>query len=226
MTSNYIFYINEIRLPIPPSKYTCKYSNKNKTETLINNGEINILKTPGLTEFSFDVMLPHQPYPFAIYENGFMEPQYFLAEFSVMKEKNTPIYFKVLRKSASGIKLFDNDNFKCTLESFSYTEDAEKGADITVSITLKQYRDYCTIKYIMQEDGTMKEESERAIDEEKKEEIPTEDNIKEYTVVEGDCLWNICKKYYGDGSKCWEVAKNNNITNPNLIYPGQVIRLA
>ena len=41
----------------------------------------------------------------------------------------------------------------------------------------------------------------------------------------GDCLWNICKKELGDGTKHQEIAQKNGITTPNLIYLGQVIEL-
>lgn len=46
-----------------------------------------------------------------------------------------------------------------------------------------------------------------------------------YTVVKGDCLWNIAKKFYGSGGK-WGVIFNANkdiIKNASLIYPGQVL---
>lgn len=52
-----------------------------------------------------------------------------------------------------------------------------------------------------------------------------------YTVVKGDNLTHICKKHYGitdEGEayrKALEVAKYNGIENPDLIYPGQVIKL-
>lgn len=46
-----------------------------------------------------------------------------------------------------------------------------------------------------------------------------------YTVVKGDCLWNIAKKFYGSGGK-WRIIFNANrdiIKNASLIYPGQVL---
>src|SRR5574344_863326 len=42
-----------------------------------------------------------------------------------------------------------------------------------------------------------------------------------HTVVRGDTLWGIAKKYYGNGSRYPEIAKANGIKNPDLIYPGQ-----
>lgn len=47
-----------------------------------------------------------------------------------------------------------------------------------------------------------------------------------HTVGDGDSLWNICDKYYGDPwtwPQLW--AHNPTITNPHWIYPGDKIRL-
>lgn len=46
------------------------------------------------------------------------------------------------------------------------------------------------------------------------------------TVEKGDNLWNIAKTFLGDGSKCYQIARINNISDANKIYPGQVIKLS
>lgn len=48
-----------------------------------------------------------------------------------------------------------------------------------------------------------------------------------YTVVKGDCLWNISKKFYGSGAQYTRIYNENKdkIKNPNLIYPGQVLTI-
>lgn len=49
----------------------------------------------------------------------------------------------------------------------------------------------------------------------------------EYTVVKGDCLWNIAKRYYNNPF-LWQkiyLANKDKIKNPDLIYPGQVFVL-
>lgn len=55
--------------------------------------------------------------------------------------------------------------------------------------------------------------------------IPVYTEGSEYTVKEGDCLWTIAKNCYGDGSRSFEIAANNKIQNPDLIYPGQELSL-
>jgi nucleoid-associated protein YgaU len=44
-----------------------------------------------------------------------------------------------------------------------------------------------------------------------------------YIVQAGDTLWAIAKRFLGDGSRYRELARRNGISNPDLIYPGQVI---
>jgi len=48
-----------------------------------------------------------------------------------------------------------------------------------------------------------------------------------YTIVKGDSLSKIAKKFYGDGNKYPEIFEANRevIKNPDLIYPGQTIRI-
>lgn len=47
-------------------------------------------------------------------------------------------------------------------------------------------------------------------------------NESSYTVVSGDVLWKIAVKY----NTTWEtLAKYNNLVNPNLIFPGQTIKI-
>ena len=56
---------------------------------------------------------------------------------------------------------------------------------------------------------------------------PPEPEFTFYTIVKGDSLSKIAKKHYGDALK-WNTlfeANREVIQNPDLIYPGQVIRV-
>jgi hypothetical protein len=46
-----------------------------------------------------------------------------------------------------------------------------------------------------------------------------------YTVVSGDTLWAISERFYGEGSKYQVIADASGVSNPDLIYPGQVLTI-
>lgn len=46
-----------------------------------------------------------------------------------------------------------------------------------------------------------------------------------YKVAEGDYLWDIAVRAYGDGYRWVEIANENKIANPDLIYPGDQLKL-
>jgi len=47
-----------------------------------------------------------------------------------------------------------------------------------------------------------------------------------YLIQKGDSLWTIAVRAYGDGYKWVEIAKENNIDNPNLIFTGNTLTLS
>ncbi|OGK21637.1 hypothetical protein A3C23_02565 [Candidatus Roizmanbacteria bacterium RIFCSPHIGHO2_02_FULL_37_13b] len=51
--------------------------------------------------------------------------------------------------------------------------------------------------------------------------------IKEtnYKVIKGDNLWKISVGAYGDGYQWVTIARTNGLKNPNLIYPGNLLKL-
>ncbi len=216
----YYFYLDKLLLPIAPEKLQLKIGNNNKTLTLINEGEINILKKAKLTDIEFEVLLPNVKYPFATYNDNFQNASYFLENIEKLKTSEKPFQFIVSRKMPSGKILFDT-NIKVSLEDYTISEEAEEGFDVKVSIKLKQYKDYSTKTVQI----TIKQERPRpVVVQTPSRPATTAPTTRTYTVVRGDCLWNIAKKYYGNGSQYTRIynANRDKIKNPSLIYPGQV----
>lgn len=141
--SGYDFYLKKCLLPIAPEKLQVKINNANDTLTLINEGEINILKTPELTDIEFECRIPQVKYPFATYKSGFKGASYFLDYFESLKADKKPFQFIVSRTMPNGKVLFST-NMKVSLEDYKITEQAKDGFDLIVKIKLKQYRDYGT----------------------------------------------------------------------------------
>lgn len=160
----YSMYIQKVLFPITPGKMTIKIKNMNKTITLINEGEVNLIKTPGLSEITIDeLLLPAlQSYPFAQYgklrdkdgkklagNNKNQYANYYLDKLETWKKKKKPIQFKLIRSSPDGSKLLWDTNFNCTIEDYEIIEDADKyGLDVCVKLTMKEYRQWGTKKLV------------------------------------------------------------------------------
>lgn len=71
--------------------------------------------------------------------------------------------------------------------------------------------------------GSIAEPFYYGVNPEKKEQEPQKET--EYTVQKGDNLWEIAWRFYGKGAACYALARRNGIKNPDLIYPGQVLKI-
>ena len=219
---SYDFYMGKILLPVAPSKLQLKIGNANKTVTLINEGEINILKTPGLADIDFEILLPSTEYSFAKYKDGFKPISYYLEQLEGMKANKQPFQFIVVRRLPNG-KLLHGINMKVSLEDYDTSESYDQGFDTTVKIRLKQYRDYgtktCNVKF---DGGKPKASINLARG------IGSAPSGCNYTVKSGDSLWKIAATQLGNGAKwsaIYEANKSVIGANPNKIYPGQVLTI-
>ena len=114
-----------------------------------------------------------------------------------------------------------NTNITVTLEDVQFTDDAKEGFDSKASVKLKEWRPYGTKALTIDSDNTATIEEQRAPSSNE----PTTGGT--YTVKKGDCLWKIAKQFYGKGSSYTKIydSNNNQISDPNLIYPGQVLTI-
>ena len=159
--NGYDFYLDKCRLPAAPEKLQIKINNANKTLTLIDEGEVNILKAAGLSDIEFECLIPQVRYPFASYDGGFKEAKHFLDRFEKLKSGKKPFQFIVSRTLPSGKVLFSTD-MKVSMEDYAIAEDAGDGFDLRVKIRLKQYREYGTKTVEIKESGAAAASSSRA----------------------------------------------------------------
>ena len=192
----YKFYLDGIMLPIAPGEMKLKIKNQNKTFSLINDGELNILKTPGLSEFTLSkVLLPNTRYPFAEYPKGYKDALYYTKALEKLKTQRKSFPFVVIRQLGSK-KVGLDTNITVSLESYTLTESAENGTDLLADITLKQYVAYGTKTLVIKQNKATASTTRSA---------PTKSastaSTKKYTIKTGDTLWGIARTQYGDGNK-------------------------
>ncbi len=223
--SGYDFYLGKCLFPLAPEKLTVKIGNNNSTAVLMNDGEINILKQPKLTEIEFEALIPQVRYPFARYKSGFKKAEYFLSIFEKLKIARKPVQFIVCRRLPRGRKLY-NTNMRVSLEEYQITESAKEGLDVKVKFKLKRYKFFGT-KTVTIKPPAAPEAPPAASTEPPREQKAPPQETKTYTVRKGDCLWKIAKRLYGNGAQYAKIfeANRDKIKNPNPIYAGQVLTI-
>ena len=218
----YTMYLAGVAMPIAPSKIDVKITNQNKSISLIDGTEINLLKEAGLTKVSFELLLPNVAYPFA---GSSQKADYYLSLFERLKIRKGPFQWIINRAMPNGKRLF-HTNLTVGMEDYQIIDDVGTGFDVTVKVNLKQWKSYAT-KTVTLQPATAPAEKPKATVDPPTRETSTAPKTSTYTVKAGDCLWNIAKKHLGDGSRYIEIYNLNKdkIKNPNLIYPGQVLTM-
>ena len=248
----YYMYIEKVLFPITPGKLSIKIGNNNKTITLINEGEVNLIKTPGLTDITIDeLILPaFQKYPFANYSqlkdadgnkiagnHKFNKGNYYLKKLEKWKNrKKNPVTFVLSRVSPDGKTVLWDTNFDVTIEDYEIIEDAEnQGMDLKVKLSMKQYQYWGAKKLVIKKNKKTSSKTTAK----KATTRKTKDTAKTYTVKIGDTLMGIARKQLNDSSKWKSIYTLNKTTiekeakahgrksssTGHWIYPGTKLKL-
>lgn len=231
---SYCFFLDEMMIPVPPASMSMTIKGRNKTIELINEGEVNILRSPGLTEITFDIRLPGTPRPYADYNSSigesalsfvgtkilgsdigglinFKGAQDYLSKLESLKNSKEPFNFVVTRDSGSAPF---NTCMSVTLEEYSIEEDAEEGFDVRVPVKLKQFRDYATkeLEVSTDENGnqTVKVKSNRR---------STKGIEKEVQVGKEKSMWEVVQKATNGTANWRDIMKLNDLSNPFTLPP-------
>ena len=232
MTNGYNFYFSVdgdvLTFPITPPSLNIKVGSKNEVVTLINEGDINILKSPSLIEVEFDARFPMRKYPYSREVSDF---QSYFDVFKELKEKKKPFRFIVSRNSFGGKRSWDTD-LHMALEDFHIKEDSDEGDDVIIEFQLKQYKNYGVKQLPTNSSSTTATPTTTSTSNKPRETKAA--STQSYTIKSGDTLWAIAKRFYGNGSEWGKIYNANKSTieaeakkhgkasssNGHWIYPG------
>lgn len=211
---------NIIYFPLTIEEFKTTLKTLNKTVDVVNGEQMTIIKSIPLREFSLKVLLPRDD---ALVKDSqiWKEPIVYLARLREFKANKKPLRFIVLRPQEDGTELFGG-NLLVTLEEYIVNEKAGEEGDFYVDIKLKEYKTIQGKKIIIAQNKTNENGKVQAKEEPQRQ---TKEPSKTYTVKKGDTLWAIAQKQLGNGSKWQDIAKLNNISNPNSLQVGQVLKL-
>ena len=201
----------EIIIPVLPSKLKVTSAGDNDTDTVLGLGEVLILRQKRLRTVSWDSFCPAHSAPYA---PGVITPPLELVRaIQAARDALQPV-----RLLITGTDL--DINVRMGIESFDYEERSGELGDLYYSIKLSEWKDYSPRRIVLQEKKPTAKDPSRA--------GQPNGMPKTYTVVKGDCLWYIAKRFYGKGGEWPKIYSANKAIiggNPNLIYPGQVFTI-
>lgn len=186
-----------ITFTVNPAELQISRPNRNRVYGLAMGGTVNAWGGRGLREVRLKTFLPSAESPFF---DG-TDAQTVLALLKCWQDSGDPI-----RLIISGTDI--NDAF--LIEDL--TESLREGdRDIGVQLTLREYKFKSALAALAGTDLSVRLD-ERVMPE-------------KYTVKQGDTLWGIAARFYGDGTRWSDLAAKNHIGNPRALQVGKVLVL-
>lgn len=213
------FYLKEkatgdqVGFAMLPSKLKQKGSTRYQSYDLIRIGEARLPNGTKLLSYAWSGVLPGE----AMKGLGFVKAQLW------MSPKELVATLERWRTNGAVLELLVTDtwiNSDVTISDFSPAPSGGLG-NVDYSITLLQHRDVQVFTVAELQDQPVALANQPAA----RAPAPAPST---YTVVKGDSLWAIAKRCLGAGNRYGEIYELNRAvigSNPNLIYPGQVLTL-
>lgn len=191
----------EIMLPVTPESYEVATGINTTAVNVVGVGDVVIAGNQRAEPMSLSGFFPAQSYGFAA--AAYTDPYLLRATIEGWVQNK-----EVVRFIVSGTSV----NLPMIIEGIQYGE-RDGSNDVYYTIDLMPYT-YLSAPTVSAQAGTL----DRPVE--------TPPAVQDtYTVVKGDTLWELARKYYGDPQLAYKMATANNITNPNLIFPGQELVL-
>ncbi|MCC0718307.1 LysM peptidoglycan-binding domain-containing protein [Clostridioides sp. ZZV14-6105] len=199
---------NAFRFPVIPSSFEINGSATINTSNILRVGDIAVFGGLGLKTIELSSFFPNQEYSFCNY-NGFPKPYDCINLIESWMREGYILRFIITET---------NINFECIIADFNYREQ-DYSRDVYFTLSLKEYRRIQISKVNINNDEKLSSE--------KNVPLTKGFNTKQKThkVVEGDTLFKIAKKYYGNGDLWEKIYKTNEdkIKDPSIIKNGWIL---
>lgn len=183
----------ELILPVTPQSIEVASGVKIETVSITSLGDIHLATHRTLTDITITSFFPAKSYSFARADR---RPYEYVQWFKRVIARKRPVRFIVLGTDI---------NIAMLISEIRHGE-TDGPNDVNYTLTLSKYA-------ALQTSGGTEPRPESG-----------EENAPEtYTVVHGDTLWSIARRFLGSGSRYMEIANANNMSDPNVLMVGQVL---
>ena len=217
---------NEIEIPVLPEKLEVRSAGRNRKAEVINLGEITLIEKKGLKEVSWSSFFPVDSS--SNYRSGKILTEPFMSFFSNSYNSKPPMELvKVIQrwrdeKKPAILNVVGSTldlNMRVAVQNFEYSERFGELGDIYYKIALREWIDYKPRKVTAESDLVKMnnaENSQYMINIEESQRTGEASVLQSiggignpYTVQQGDNLWTVAQKLYGDGSCFSEIFEAN-----------------
>lgn len=195
------------QLPVNPGTIEISDGQNGRTYDVAGLGEINVIKSPRLTEYLFSSFFP-AAYSSFVDAPILLEPKQYIDYIETWMASKRPIRFVFTGPS------FDI-NVPISIEEFRWKESAGAGGDIDYTLRLKRYVFYGAQRVVVAQrvaGGVMSEVIQQ------EPQARPDDRVlpNTYTLVAGDTLWDVAKRFFDDGSRWREIQQLNGLTDAQV----------
>lgn len=195
---------DKIRFPVVPPSIGVNRSNNIDAESVIKLGEVPIFNGTSLKTIEFTSFFPNQEYNFCDY-TGFMKPYEFSEKIQKWMYEGKPLRIIVTDSPT---------NMQCLIQQFD-TVEQDGTRDLYFTLNLLEYR---PIEVPNLSSSNTSSNSNNTQNTSRPSETNTNSNNQQKThkVVKGDTLYDIAKKYYGNGNLYPKIKEANKTKYPSL----------
>ena len=195
---------DKIRFPVVPPSIGVNRSNNIDTQAVIKLGEVPIFNGTSLKTIEFTSFFPNQEYSFCDY-TGFMKPYEFSEKIQKWMYEGKPLRVIVTDSPT---------NMQCLIQQFD-TVEQDGTRDLYFTLNLLEYR---PIEVPNLSNSSSSSNSNNTQNTSRPNEVSTNSNNQQKThkVVKGDTLYDIAKKYYGNGNLYPKIKEANKSKYPSL----------
>lgn len=202
---------DKIRFPVVPPSIGVNRSNNIDTEAVIKLGEVPIFNGTSLKTIELTSFFPNQEYSFCDY-TGFMKPYEFSEKIQKWMYEGKPLRIIVTDSPT---------NMQCLIQQFD-TVEQDGTRDLYFTLNLLEYRPIEVPNLNNQNSNSNNTQNTNRPSEASNNSSSSQ---KTHKVVKGDCLYDIAKKYYGNGNLYPKIKEANKSKYPslsknNIIYVG------
>lgn len=194
-------------LPITPANFSVPHGMKVETVNIHEVGDVALAGYMTLPNYKISCMFPAKAYPFN-QPGAILDPYYYVRYFLDAVDSR-----KVHRWIVSGTVV----NSPVLVEEIEYDEH-DGTRDVYATLNLHKYR------YLTDQAANSATQNASRTDATASA-LSVSGSERNYTVISGDTLAAVARKFYGNASLYASLATYNGIKNANLISVGQIVKL-